>query len=226
MTPFEAWSGHKPHVTHFKIFGSRAWARIPTEKRKALQPQSQECLFVGYSKDSKGYKLINLSMNKSFIERCVQFQEEPLAVVEVGESSSPREPLNVSEEIVEHADSDISDNDYLIADPNSPTRPKWAAKTIHAAGNPNDPRRTRSQFESALCVKDPLFVEKCYLMVESDPQTYEYAANDPRWQASMKEEFSSLQQSNTWELVDLPLGRKLVQCKWVYKPSLMLMVHL
>ena len=33
----------------------------------------------------------------------------------------------------------------------------------------------------------------------------------------MKEEFNSLQKKNTWELVDLPLGRKLVQCKWVYK---------
>ena len=33
----------------------------------------------------------------------------------------------------------------------------------------------------------------------------------------MKEEFISLQKSNTWELVDLPPGRKLVQCKWVYK---------
>ena len=36
MTPLESWSGHKPDVTHFRIFGSRAWARIPTEKRKAL----------------------------------------------------------------------------------------------------------------------------------------------------------------------------------------------
>ena len=110
-----------------------------------------------------------MSTNKSFIERCVQFQEEPLAAVEVGESSSPQEPLNVSEEIVEVVDSDMSDNDDLIADTNSPTRPKWEANTIHAAGNPNDPRRTRSQFESALCMKDPLFEEKCYLMVESDP---------------------------------------------------------
>ena len=33
----------------------------------------------------------------------------------------------------------------------------------------------------------------------------------------MKEEFISLQKSNTWELVDLPPGMKLVQCKWVYK---------
>ena len=54
-------------------------------------------------------------------------------------------------------------------------------------------------------------------MVYSDPQTYEEAAGYPTWQTSMKEEFSSLQKSNTWELVDLPPGRKLVQCKWVYK---------
>ena len=128
-----------------------------------MQPQSKECLFVGYSKYSKGYKLINSSTNKSFIERCVHFQEEPLVAVEVGEASSPPNPLKVSEEIVEHADSDMSDNDDLIADPNIPTRPKWA-NTIHAAGelakNPNDPRRTRYQFESALCMKDHLFVYK------------------------------------------------------------------
>ena len=55
------------------------------------------------------------------------------------------------------------------------------------------------------------------MMVESDRHTYEDAAGDPRWQAAMKEEFSSLQKSNTWELVDIPPGRKLVQCKWVYK---------
>ena len=66
-------------------------------------------------------------------------------------------------------------------------------------------------------MKDPMFAEKCHLMVDSDPQTYEEAAGDPRWKYAMKEEFSSLQKSNTWELVDLSPGRKLVQCKWVYK---------
>ena len=173
MTPFEAWIWHKPNVTHFRIFGSKAWARIPTEKRKALQPQSQECLFVRYYEYSKGYKLINLSTNKAFIERSVQFQEEPLVAVEVGEFSSPPEPLIVSGETNEFVDSDMSDNYDLILDLDIPTRPKWAAKTIHAseelAGNPSDPRRTRSQFESALCMKDPLFAKKCYLMVESEP---------------------------------------------------------
>ena len=99
-----------------------------------MQPQSQECPFFGYSKDSKGYKLINLSTNKSFSERSVQFQEDPLAAFEVGESSSPPQPLNVSEETNEFADSDMSDNDDLIAYIDSPMRPKCVSNTIHAAG--------------------------------------------------------------------------------------------
>ena len=106
-----------------------------------------------------------MSTNKAFIERNIQFQEEPLAAIEVGESSSPPKPLNVSGETNEFVDFDIYYNNDLIADPDSlvPTRPKWEAKTIHATGelaeNPSDPRRTRSQFESALCMKDPLFAE-------------------------------------------------------------------
>ena len=124
MNPFEAWSGHKPDVTHFRIFGSKAWARIPTEKREALQPQIQECLFFGYSKDSKWYKLINLSTNKAFIEISVPFQEEPLVAVEIGESYSPRDPLIVSGETNDFYDSDMSYNDDLIAYPNIPMIPK------------------------------------------------------------------------------------------------------
>jgi len=87
--------------------------------------------FVGYSEDSKWYNFINLSTKKAFIERCVQF-ERPLASVEVGEASSPPKPQEVSKEFVEHADSDFSDGDDFIADPNRPTRPKWESNTLHA----------------------------------------------------------------------------------------------
>jgi hypothetical protein len=60
-TPYEAWSGLKPEVAHFRIFGSRAWARIPSEKMKELDPQSTECIFVGYPDGVKGYRLIDIS---------------------------------------------------------------------------------------------------------------------------------------------------------------------
>ena len=67
--------------------------------------------------------------------------------------------MNVSGETNEFDDSDMSNNDDLIVYPDNPTIQKWEANTIHAAGelarNPSDPRRTRSQFESALCMKRP-----------------------------------------------------------------------
>jgi hypothetical protein len=62
-------------VTHFRIFGSRAWARIPSEKRKALDPQITECIIVGYPDSVKGYRLIYLSSDQLIIERSVQFEE-------------------------------------------------------------------------------------------------------------------------------------------------------
>ena len=54
ITPFESWSGHKPDVSHFNIFCSKSWDRIPPEKRKGLETQIQELIFVQYSKYSKG----------------------------------------------------------------------------------------------------------------------------------------------------------------------------
>ena len=65
------------------------------------------------------------------------------------------------------------DNYDLIKYPNIPTIPKSETITMQEvgelAGTPRDSRRTRSQFESALSVKDPLFVENCFLMIEYDP---------------------------------------------------------
>jgi len=37
------------------------------------------------------------------------------------------------------------------------------------------------------------------------------------WKKAMEEEMNSLQENKTWELVNLPKGRKALQNKWVYK---------
>jgi len=74
-THFKAWGDLKPKVTHFYIFGSHAWARIPSKKRKALDPQSTECIFVGYHNGVKGYRLFDPSTDCLIIERSVQFKE-------------------------------------------------------------------------------------------------------------------------------------------------------
>ena len=74
MTPYKAWFGQNPNVSNFRIFGTRAWARIPYEKRKGLQPKSKECIMVGYGEETKGYKLFETSTCNTFVERSVKFE--------------------------------------------------------------------------------------------------------------------------------------------------------
>jgi hypothetical protein len=62
-------------VTHFLIFGSCERTKIPSEKRKALDPQRIECIFVGYFDSVKGYRLIDLSSDRLIIECSIQFEE-------------------------------------------------------------------------------------------------------------------------------------------------------
>ena len=69
ITLEEAWSSIKPDVSHFRVFGSEAWAHIPDEKHKALEPKSEKCIFVGYSEDVKGYRLIPLNSKNIIIRR-------------------------------------------------------------------------------------------------------------------------------------------------------------
>jgi hypothetical protein len=55
-----------------------AWAHIPDEKRKALQPKSEKCIFVGYSEDVKGYRILQTHCNEIIIRRDVKFDENLL----------------------------------------------------------------------------------------------------------------------------------------------------
>jgi len=37
-----------------------------------------------------------------------------------------------------------------------------------------------------------------------------------KWKMAMEEEMDSLAKKNTWDLVELPEGRSVVGCKWVF----------
>ena len=202
-----AWSGCKPEVTHFRIFGSRALARIPSEKRKALDPQSTACIFVGYFDDVKGYKLIDPSTNQLFIEQSVQFEEIPLhePLESHVETFVPLHAPNIRDDESTHSDHDSNliskfdgEHEHEYADPH-PFSPKrtmilreiYAQTTPQDAGDlvgdPVDPR-TWYQFEDpshALTATEPVIPMHCYMVLSSDPQAYVEAAGNPLWEDAM-----------------------------------------
>jgi hypothetical protein len=50
-----------------------------------------------------------------------------------------------------------------------------------------------------------------------NPETFAEASGHPDWDTKMNEEYCSLMENDTWDLVPLPKGRKLVRCKLVYR---------
>ena len=76
MIPQKAWSGYKPSVSHLRIFGFIAYAQVPETKRKKLNDHGEKNIFIGYSDESKAYKLYNPFTNKIVVSRDVIFSEE------------------------------------------------------------------------------------------------------------------------------------------------------
>jgi Reverse transcriptase (RNA-dependent DNA polymerase) len=48
------------------------------------------------------------------------------------------------------------------------------------------------------------------------PEKLEEVRNDPKWVNAMNVEMNALEKNETWEITDLPVGKKPVGCKWVY----------
>ena len=49
----------KPNVSHLRVFGCIAYAHIPDIGKQKLDKKAEKLHFVGYSKASKGYCLLN-----------------------------------------------------------------------------------------------------------------------------------------------------------------------
>ena len=60
----------------------------------------------------------------------------------------------------------------------------------------------------------------CNVCEISEPRTFEEAMTSDRaqeWKAAADSEYQSLLENDTWELVELPHGRKAIGCKWIFK---------
>ncbi|TYK26799.1 putative mitochondrial protein [Cucumis melo var. makuwa] len=52
---------------------------------------------------------------------------------------------------------------------------------------------------------------------DTPPRRSTRASTDPLWQKAMNDELQALDKIHTWDYVDLPPGKRLIGCKWIYK---------
>ncbi|KAL0281564.1 UNVERIFIED_CONTAM: hypothetical protein PYX00_002512 [Menopon gallinae] len=75
-TPFEAWSGKKPYVGFLRIIGSKAVVLNKGQKRGKFEAKGETYVLVGYSQESKAYRLWKRGTNTIIKSRDAKFFEE------------------------------------------------------------------------------------------------------------------------------------------------------
>lgn len=73
QSAFKLWTGKHPSVKHLRIFGSLAFALDKDPQKDKFDTRSKECIFLGYSTESKAYRLWSIEEQKVIVSRDVKF---------------------------------------------------------------------------------------------------------------------------------------------------------
>ena len=77
ITPFESWNGRKPNMSDLRIFGTRAFVRIPDTATK-LGARSQESVVVGRCNTQNAFRIYIPKTRKIVVSKDVKIDEQIL----------------------------------------------------------------------------------------------------------------------------------------------------
>ena len=70
VTPFELWHGHKPDVSHLRVWGCLVYMHIQKDRHSAFGSHFEKCVFIGYPDGYKAWKFYNFETKRTVISDC------------------------------------------------------------------------------------------------------------------------------------------------------------
>ncbi|KMQ86059.1 retrovirus-related pol polyprotein from transposon tnt 1-94 [Lasius niger] len=241
-SPIELWNKKPVKIDHLKIFGTECFVHLPKQKRQKFDQKSIKGFLVGYCGEKDGFRVWLPKMNKIECSRNVIFKPESIikkrldlvinSNTDTGSNNNDpgdnrrttakdnikdkrrQEDDDINEEELEEDDineEEVEENDINVEE-----------KENNHEDNSDLPialRRSRREIKRP----DKLsLMAEAYAYVTEDlyPQSYDAAmkSNEAQeWKKAMDEEMSSLTENNTWELVNPPKGKRIVQNRWVLR---------
>ena len=221
-----AWSGSKPSVDHFRVFGCISHVHIPDSKRIKLDDKSVRCVLLRVSEGSKAYRLYDPVSQKILVSKDVKFEKEnsldwnksheETIIVDLDQGKSDKEavPIGTNRENIEV---DHHDNTMENMEGNDSDEPN--EENIL---NPNEGIIIRSptwmrDYESEKGLYEEEDTAYQALFASNDLVSFSDAVKSMKWRKTMDVEIEAIKRNDTWELTDLPTEAKKVGLKWVYK---------
>jgi hypothetical protein len=224
-TPEEDFTGKKPHVSHFKIFGSSIYVHVNKDARKNLEPTVEVGIFVGYTEKPHNYRVYFLNSKITVMRRDIKFDE--------GKSMR----LSLERELDLHAEEELlvpKDESQDVDQPHEEVH--GVEETTQAEPSIRNGRKRTTEVErlrldGAQNVGTPIsqhrqrdfpdrfagymdLMRKC---VVTEPSSFQEEVQDPTWVDSMVEEYDSIVKNSAWEIVPRPIDKSVVGSRWIYK---------
>ena len=214
-TPFEKWYEKKPDLSHLRVFGCMAYAYIPDANRKdKLSKKAEKLRFIGYSLQTKAYRLINDDTGKIIVRRDVIFNESDFQYDSTtGTVGAEGITFKRDEVVIQEIPKEVEWPEQVQEE----VELEQEQQEQEDAEQGRYPRRMRIA-PTRYGIDE--YVGTVLMTQLEEPQSITEALESDlseQWREAADSEYQSLMQNETWERVELPKGRKPVGCKWVFK---------
>nr|CAN61066.1 hypothetical protein VITISV_004412 [Vitis vinifera] len=195
-TPYELWTGRKPSLKHFHIWGCPAEARPYKPHEKKLDSKT-----VNFLRRELQHFFEDVEFGGRNQARNIVFEEEEGSTIAF-------DNVQVSLPIIDQeVNLDPQPTDNIV-------QPLIANEDIAPEEQTQQPQENmplrRSTRERRNAISDDYIV---YLPGNQAMKS----SNSQKWIEAMNEEYKSMQDNKVWELVPLPVGTKPIGCKWIFK---------
>jgi transposase InsO family protein len=233
--PFKMWTRRTPIASYFRKFGTTAFALDKTPGKGKFDSRSKKCIFIGYSVQSKAYRLWDPEARKVIRSRDVTFtgrnQAENDFTDFIDEEIFKKNPENIEFNVPETQKEDKQTETCDLEAENGEEIPVIMKRGL---GRPKKVLtgkrgRPRKLFNMVEVNEEEVEAEEeenheneelhdvAGLIEFGDPQTVSEALSSPEaaWKKAVNAEYEALKRNQTWIIVDRPQGKKTVESRWV-----------
>eukprot|EP00253_Pinus_taeda_P002360 PITA_02360 len=180
-------------------------------------------IFVGDSKNTKGYRIyvagqreVEISHDVTFDEDMALSKVDNLPTLMGSKEADTGELKEKEDETMPNVEEPMDPIDPPPQDPStSRKRPSWLRGTLDDAEGHIAPRETFRESKKPNRYQGYLTIMST--IIQNEPSSFTDVVKHQVWKDAMSEEYESIMKNDVWDVVPKPQDKVIVTSKWLYK---------
>ncbi|XP_040370262.1 uncharacterized protein LOC112183342 isoform X3 [Rosa chinensis] len=230
-TPYELWKGKKPNVSHLRVFGSPCYIYRDREYLGKFDARSDKGIFLGYSLDSRAYRVYNKRTMSVMESYNVSIDDCAVSNVQVNpdedQPSGSRVNVGLNEETDDSSNDPIFDHPPVLRTGFKQVQKDHSTQDV--IGNVHEGIQTRRQVATKVSTDSALacfltenevninIISHCGFVSLIEPKNVKEALNDDEWINAMHDELNQFARNDVWYLVPRLSEFNVIGTKWIFR---------